>query len=531
MAQNQLFSTVTNEDLEDYENDASNTTINFEKKNDELVDEFITNNNTAEQSMNAKTTDEDKQPNFIDSSEINATSEILSDQNDDISVRNVEVAEILENDDKDPTTIDQTATKEVTPIDDVQLILLDNDEDLLPVDKQYDFIKTEEIKLSPDNDKDIDNPHDSIKYEEKVSPDDKENIDSQHDFIKTERRVSYDDENFDSPDSVKTDEQLSLDNDEDVESSTPSTPQGDENILATISKVAPELSQVLNTWNSELNRHKVSKDLSDVLDKDPDTDKLLQDEITHVKDDVINDGEKHDVKDKGEDLASDIQSSSSERIKNISNKDSDLDKLLQGEIIYVKDNDIYEEDVKDEDKGEEFMSDIQGSPSKRIRNITDKDPGSDKLLQDEITRIRKDTIEEEENPNVKVEENFVSDIQGSPSKRIKIEANSNEKYDINVSQVQTLLQPTSSAPTSIVSDVVESMFVPGFNRNVVLAIDLVFLMLLIVEGVLAVMTNYNVYVLVHMGITLVLFIALQLFLAEAYRAQIEEVSLITKKEE
>ncbi|CAG8838697.1 12518_t:CDS:2, partial [Gigaspora margarita] len=171
MAQNQDFSTVINEELKGCENEASNTPINFEKKN---VDEFITNN-AAEQSMN------------------------------------VEVDEILENDGKERTTIDQDATKEAV-----------NEED------------------------------------------DRENIDSLHDSVKTEKKVSHDDENVDSPnDSVKTDEKESIDNDEDVESSTPSTPQGEENILETISKVAPELSQVLDTWNNELSRHKISKDLSD----------------------------------------------------------------------------------------------------------------------------------------------------------------------------------------------------------------------------------------------------------------------------
>ncbi|KAF0458648.1 V-ATPase assembly factor pkr1 [Gigaspora margarita] len=389
MAQNQDFSTVINEELKGCENEASNTPINFEKKN---VDEFITNN-AAEQSMN------------------------------------VEVDEILENDGKECTTIDQDAMKEavvskptITLIDDVQLIQLDDDE------------------------------HDSIKNEE----DDKENIDSQHDSVKTEKKVSHDDENVDSPnDSVKTDEKESIDNDEDVESSTPSTPQGEENILETISKVAPELSQVLDTWNNELSRHKISKDLSDVLDKDPDSDKLLQGE--NIVEEI-----KHDVKDKGETLISDIQNSTSKGIKNILDKDPDLDKLLQGEIIYVK---------------EEENQDV-------------KDPDSDKLLQDEITYTNND-----------------------------------------VSHIQTLLQPTSNAPSSIITDVVESMFVPGFNRNVVLAIDLVFLLLLSVEGTLAVMTNYNVYVLAHMGITFVLFIALQFFLAEAYRAQVEEVGLIAKKED
>ncbi|CAG8828600.1 36172_t:CDS:2, partial [Racocetra persica] len=144
----------------------------------------------------------------------------------------------------------------------------------------------------------------------------------------------------------------------------------------------------------------------------------------------------------------------------------------------------------------------------RGRIAGEKDPDSDKLLQDEITYIKKDVIEDKH--NVEYGENFISsDIQSSPSKRIKIEVNLNKEQDNNVSNAQTLLQPTSSAPSSIFSDVIESMFVPGFNRNVVWAIDLVFLMLLIIEGVLALMTDYNVYVLIHMGITLALFIALQ----------------------
>ncbi|CAG8551819.1 40341_t:CDS:2, partial [Gigaspora margarita] len=249
----------------------------------------------------------------------------------------------------------------------------------------------------------------------------------------------------------------------------------------------------------------------------PDSDKLLQGE--NIVEEI-----KHDVKDKGETLISDIQNSTSKGIKNILDKDPDLDKLLQGEIIYVKEEE--NQDVKG--KGEDFMSDLQSSPSKRIKNIIDKDPDSDKLLQDEITYTSKD---DDEKLNVKDGEIFISDIQGSPSKRIKIEVNLNERHDNDVSHIQTLLQPTSNAPSSIITDVVESMFVPGFNRNVVLAIDLVFLLLLSVEGTLAVMTNYNVYVLAHMGITFVLFIALQFFLVEAYRAQVEEVGLIAKKED
>ncbi|CAG8555094.1 1440_t:CDS:2 [Cetraspora pellucida] len=395
----------------------------------------------------------------------------------------------------------------------------------------HDSIKNvENVSLDEDADSPHDNTsHDFIKNEEKESLD--EDIDNQHDSVKTKEKVSLEGESDDSPYySAKIDEKVSLDND-DVESLAPSTPQGEENILATISKVAPELKQVLDTWNGELSRYKNSEDRSDTLGKDTDSDKLLQGEITYVKEDVIEEEKKHDVRDEEDNFVSDIQSLSSKRIKDILDKDLDSDKFLQGETVYVKENVIEEEERRNMKDKDDFMSDIQSSPYKRIKNVMGKNSDLDKLSQDEITYVKKDIIEEDKH-NVKYGENFISsDIQGSPSKRIKIEVNLNEKQDDNVSNVQTLLQPTSSTPSSVLLDVVESMFVPGFNRNVVLAIDLVFLMLLMIEGVLAVMTDYNVYVLVHMGITLALFIALQLFLAEAYRAQVEEVGLIAKKEE
>ncbi|CAG8566149.1 5509_t:CDS:2 [Cetraspora pellucida] len=651
MAQNQDFSTVTHEEsreeLEVGENEGSNTTINLEEKVE--LDEFIANH-AAEHLVNSKTTVQDKQTRLITSSEINITNEILSDQTlettvsketkdfigNNISVHMVEVEKIL-GDGKDLTTKETAFSKNtITPIGDVHLTQFDDNDDEL-IDRQYDFMRTEE-KKSHDSEEYIDNPRDSVKNEENVSLDDEdiynshENIphnstkneekasldkdidilhdsmktegnvslddkedvyslhdniphasikngekvsfDIPHDLIKIEEKVSLDyeveiysphnnishdsiknvedvslDEDIDSPhDSVKTkeklslegesddgpyysakiDEKVSLDND-DVESSAPSTPQGEENILATISKVAPELKQVLDTWNGELSRYKNSKDRTDTLGKDTDSDKLLQGQITYVKEDVIEEEKKHDVRDE-DNFISDVQSLSSKRTKDVLDKDLDSDKFLQGETVYVKENVIEEErrNMKDKD---DFMSDIQSSPYKRIKNVLGKNSDLDKLSQDAITYVKKDIIEEDKH-NVKYGENFISsDLQSSPSKRIKIEVNLNEKSDDNVSNAQSLLQPTSSTPSSVFLDVVESMFVPGFNRNVVLAIDLVFLMLLMIEGVLAVMTDYNVYVLVHMGITLALFIALQLFLAEAYRAQVEEVGLIAKKEE
>ncbi|CAG8526917.1 14020_t:CDS:1 [Racocetra fulgida] len=529
MAQNQDFSTLTHEEtreeLEVGDNKVSNTTINLEK----IVEpEIITNN--AEQLVNSKTTVQDNQISHIVSSEINITNEILPDQTlentvskgtkdfigDDISVHTVEAEKIL-GDGKDHITIDRVTTKEtafsnitITPKNDTHLTHSDdNDEDLL-FDRQYDFIKTEEKKShdseesikneensSLDDEEDIYNSHDniqhdSIKNEEKVfldiphdfvktegsvslddeedvySPHDNiprdsinngekvpfnkginiphdsikhvakvfldEDIDSPHDSVKTKEKVSLEDESGDSPYySAKIDEKVSLDNDEDVESSTPSTPQGEENILATISKVAPELKQVLDTWNGELIKNKNSEDHSGTLGKDTDSDKLLQGEITYVKkEDAIEEEKKHDVRDEGDNFMSDIQSLPSKRIKDILDKDLDSDKLLQRKVVYLKENVIEEErhDVKDKD---DFMSDVQSSPYKKIKNALDKDSDSNKL-QDEITYIKKDVIEDKH--NVEYGENFISsDIQSSPSKRIKIEVNLNKKQGKNSQRI------------------------------------------------------------------------------------------------
>jgi hypothetical protein len=76
-------------------------------------------------------------------------------------------------------------------------------------------------------------------------------------------------------------------------------------------------------------------------------------------------------------------------------------------------------------------------------------------------------------------------------------------------QIQTLIQPTVSSPSSVVADVMESMIIPGFNSNVALAMNICFWLLFTALISLAVMTDYNYMVLLNLGISIMLYIALQ----------------------
>jgi hypothetical protein len=82
------------------------------------------------------------------------------------------------------------------------------------------------------------------------------------------------------------------------------------------------------------------------------------------------------------------------------------------------------------------------------------------------------------------------------------------KVSLPNSHVQTLIQPTSSSPSSVVADVMESMITPGFNNNVVLTMNICFWLLFTSLIFLAVLSDYNYMVLLNLGISILLYISL-----------------------
>ncbi|CAG8489700.1 13485_t:CDS:2 [Ambispora leptoticha] len=95
-----------------------------------------------------------------------------------------------------------------------------------------------------------------------------------------------------------------------------------------------------------------------------------------------------------------------------------------------------------------------------------------------------------------------------------------------VFRAQTLLDSRSHSPYSIMSDVVDSMFNPGFNRNVVLFLNIIFLLLFASLIFLIIVTDYNAHVIAFLGLSFCLFIATNWFVASVAKAQIEESKIV-----
>ncbi|CAG8495129.1 419_t:CDS:2 [Ambispora gerdemannii] len=95
-----------------------------------------------------------------------------------------------------------------------------------------------------------------------------------------------------------------------------------------------------------------------------------------------------------------------------------------------------------------------------------------------------------------------------------------------VFRVQTLLDSISHSPSSIMTDVVESMFNPGFNSNVILFLNIIFLLLFASLMFLIIVTDYNMHVIAFLGLSFCLFIAINWFVASVAQAQLEEAKIV-----
>ncbi|CAB4480698.1 unnamed protein product [Rhizophagus irregularis] len=216
--------------------------------------------------------------------------------------------------------------------------------------------------------------------------------------------------------------QLEDNDDEDLETSTPATPESEEDLINTISRVAPELSPFI-------------RDLKQVSDKlDP-----IKRSWNNLK----------------------------------------LRKGLGYSITTETDNDNIKSDEEE------------------------------KLLQEAIDSIR------EAMTKVVEFENQVDQEEG--------------KVTLSNSHVQTLIQPTSSSPSSVVADVMESMITPGFNNNVVLAMNICFWLLFTALIFMTILTDYNYMVLLNLGISILLYISLCWFIVVTRASQLEEAAEIAKK--
>ncbi|GBB88359.1 hypothetical protein RclHR1_14920001 [Rhizophagus clarus] len=306
----------------------------------------------------------------------------------EINDHTVEVKKSSENDVKNQKNIESTTKQETiteTPVDKTTITLVMNNNSII----------NKATTINPDDDDPIVAHKDS---------DDKSNID----------KVTVTEVREEKP-------QLENNDDEDLETSTPVTPESEEDLINTISKVAPELVPFIH-------------DLKQVSDKlDP-------------------------IKRSWNDL-----------------------KLRKGLGYSITETD--RDDIKSDEVEE------------------------GKLLQEAIDSIKEAMLKEIKSENQ-------VDQEGLPK-----------------SHVQTLIQPTSSSPSSIVADVMESMITPGFNNNVVLAMNICFWLLFTALIFLAVLSDYNYMVLLNLGISILLYISLCWFIVVTRASQLEEATKIAKKED
>ncbi|GBC19143.2 uncharacterized protein OCT59_015098 [Rhizophagus irregularis] len=306
-----------------------------------------------------------------------------------MDVRSIETKKSSENDVKEQKNIESTTKQETiteTPVDKTTITLVMNDSSTI----------NKAVTVDPD-DKDLVIAHEYSG--------DKSKIDR---VIVTEVREEK--------------PQLEDNDDEDLETSTPATPESEEDLINTISRVAPELSPFI-------------RDLKQVSDKlDP-----IKRSWNNLK----------------------------------------LRKGLGYSITTETDNDNIKSDEEE------------------------------KLLQEAIDSIR------EAMTKVVEFENQVDQEEG--------------KVTLSNSHVQTLIQPTSSSPSSVVADVMESMITPGFNNNVVLAMNICFWLLFTALIFMTILTDYNYMVLLNLGISILLYISLCWFIVVTRASQLEEAAEIAKK--
>ncbi|CAB4431470.1 unnamed protein product [Rhizophagus irregularis] len=404
----------TNETVETVQIDNTIVETPFEKTTFESTSRTENNNNetTVKSLETDKFTVQNLETKEITSTDTAITKKEVNEVSPDQTL--IETITFKENKDKiseESTTKQETITE--TPVDKTTITLVMNDSSTI----------NKAVTLDPD-DKDL-----VIAHEDSG---DKSKIDR---VIVTEVREEK--------------PQLEDNDDEDLETSTPATPESEEDLINTISRVAPELSPFI-------------RDLKQVSDKlDP-----IKRSWNNLK----------------------------------------LRKGLGYSITTETDNDNIKSDEEE------------------------------KLLQEAIDSIREAMTKEVEFENQVDQEGeiyYSDDESGSPPKRIKIEISWDDIYEGKVtlsnSHVQTLIQPTSSSPSSVVADVMESMITPGFNNNVVLAMNICFWLLFTALIFMTILTDYNYMVLLNLGISILLYISLCWFIVVTRASQLEEAAEIAKK--
>ncbi|CAG8540326.1 6931_t:CDS:2 [Funneliformis mosseae] len=142
------------------------------------------------------------------------------------------------------------------------------------------------------------------------------------------------------------------------------------------------------------------------------------------------------------------------------------DKEVKREVGIVLNEDIADNDkiVKEIKEMESKKGSEDVSLEKRVieldKNETDRDIRRDENEKKKFSKEANESISEEADTKAMVNQDE-DDLE-------------EEKELLSSDRVQTLLQATSSTPSSIVTDVVESMTMPGFNNNVVNALHISF---------------------------------------------------------
>ncbi|CAI2180707.1 20509_t:CDS:2 [Funneliformis geosporum] len=228
------------------------------------------------------------------------------------------------------------------------------------------------------------------------------------------------------------------------------------------------------------------------------------------------------------------------------------DKEVKREVGVVMNEDIADnkniakeiKEMENQERSVDKKLSFEGSVGKRVdndetgRDIRNDENEKKNFSKEAIETIRETMIEEadsnQDEDDQEGEKYYLDDECESPPKRIKIEINWNDIHGegkglLSSDRVQTLLQPTSSS--SIVTDVVESMTMPGFNNNVVNALHISFWLLFIVLIILAVVTDHHYIVLINIGTSFMLYIGMIWFIVYIRASQIEEAALAAKKED
>ncbi|KAG9297119.1 hypothetical protein G9A89_019400 [Geosiphon pyriformis] len=157
---------------------------------------------------------------------------------------------------------------------------------------------------------------------------------------------------------------------------------------------------------------------------------------------------------------------------------------------------------------------------KRVVPISNCNSQSSEVPDDLIEKLER----EKEQLNKKVEhlKKTMGEEVSEVRKRAVIQAvdEEGESSFVASQRVQTLLQPTS--PSLIIVDVIESMFNPGFNSNVVLFMSIIFMLLFVCLIFLIVITDFNGHVIAFLGLSILFFLGLHWFIADIAQAQAVE---------